>query len=194
MSAAFPHPAAGAVNHVLRSAPLAMERLRRHAGRTAEFHVGPLRFALTVQTTGEVTPALAAAPRDLTVRISPFLVPRLALGEEAAYRDIAMEGDMELAQEISYLARNLDWDVEEDLSRVVGDIAAHRLVATGRAFSRWSRDAALRAAQGAAEYWTEESPMIASRVKVEGFVREVGELRDAVERLEKRIERLEKMP
>jgi ubiquinone biosynthesis protein UbiJ len=43
---------------------------------------------------------------------------------------------------------------------------------------------------GAAEYWTEESPLIASRVKVEDFVREVGELRDAVERLEKRIERL----
>jgi ubiquinone biosynthesis accessory factor UbiJ len=191
VSALFPHPAAAAVNHVLRSAPLAMERLRRHAGRTAEFHVGPLVFALTVQTTGEVLAAVPGAARDLTVRISPFLLPRLAAGEEAAFRDIAMQGDMELAQDISYLARNLSWDVEEDLSRVVGDIAAHRIVGTGRAVSEWGRDAALRAAQGAAEYWTEESPLIASRVKVEGFVRGVSELRDAVERLEKRIERLE---
>jgi ubiquinone biosynthesis protein UbiJ len=47
----------------------------------------------------------------------------------------------------------------------------------------------MRASQGAAEYWTEESPLIASRVKVESFVREVSELRDAVERLEKRLER-----
>jgi len=187
VSALFPHPAAGAVNHVLRSAPLAIERLRRHAGRTAHFHIGPFDFALTVQTTGEVTPAVPGASRDLEVRLSPFLLPRLAAGEDAAFGEIEMKGDMEFAQEVSYLARNLTWDVEEDLSKVVGDIAAHRLIATGKAITHWGRDAALRGAQGAAEYWTEESPLIASRVKVEGFVREVGELRDALDRLEKRI-------
>lgn len=191
VSALFPHPAAAAVNHVLRSAPLAMERLARHAGRTAEFRFGPLAFALTVQTTGEVTPAVRGAARDLHVRVSPFLMPRLAAGEEAAFRDIEMQGDMEFAQEISYLARNLSWDVEEDLSRVVGDIAAHRIAGAGRAVAHWGRDAALRTAQGAAEYWTEESPLIASRVKVQGFVREVEALREALDRLEKRIERIE---
>jgi ubiquinone biosynthesis protein UbiJ len=190
----FPNPAVRAVNHVLRSAPLAMERLRPHAGRTVEFRVGPMTVALTIQTTGEVLGAVPGAARDLTVRISPFLLPRLAAGEEAAFRDLEMLGDMELAQEVSYLARNLSWDVEEDLSKVVGDIAAHRIVGAGRAVSQWGRDATLRAAQGAAEYWTEESPLIASRVKVDGFVREVSELRDALERLEKRIERLGQAP
>ena len=190
MSSPFPHPATRMVNHVLRSAPLAMERLRRHAGRTAAFHVGPITLAFTVQTTGEVTSALPQASRDLTVRISPFLLPRLAAREEAAFREIEMQGDMELAHEISYLARHLSWDVEEDLSRVVGDVAAHRIASGARGLRDWGREAALRTAQGAAEYWTEESPLIASRVKVEDFVREVAELRDAVERLGKRVERL----
>jgi len=190
MSSILPHPATNALNHVLKSAPLALERLRKHAGRTAAFHVGPLTLAFTVQTTGEVASAVAGAARDLDVRISPFLLPRLALREEAAWREVEMQGDMELAQEISYLARNLDWDVEEDLSKVVGDIAAHRMVGTAREVVEWGREASLRLAQGAAEYWTEEAPLIASRVKVESFVREVAELRDAVERLEKRIERL----
>jgi ubiquinone biosynthesis protein UbiJ len=188
VSALFPHPATRALNHVLRSAPVAMERLRKHAGRTAAFHVGPLTLAFTVQTTGEVTTALPGATRDLTVRMSPFLLPRLAAREEAALREIEMQGDMEFAQEVSFLARHLTWDVEEDLSKVVGDIAAHRLAEGARAFTRWGRDAALRTGQGAAEYWTEESPLIASRVKVEGFVRDVAELRDAVERLEKRLD------
>lgn len=187
MSSLFPHPAAGALNHVLRSAPLAMERLRRHAGRTAAFHLGPVTLAFTVQTTGEVTAALAGASRDLDVRISPFLLPRLAAGEEAAFREIEMQGDMEFAQEVSFLVRNLTWDVEEDLSKAVGDIAAHRIVSGVRGFGRWGREAALRAGQGAAEYWTEESPLVASRVKVEGFIRDVAELRDAIDRLEKRI-------
>ncbi len=190
MSSILPHPATGALNHVLKSAPLALERLRKHAGRTAAFHVGPLTLAFTVQTTGEVAAAVPGAARDLDVRISPFLLPRLALREEAAWREVEMQGDMELAQEISYLARNLDWDVEEDLSKVVGDIAARRMVGAARGAVDWGREASLRLAQGAAEYWTEEAPVIASRVKVESFVREVAELRDAVERLEKRIERL----
>jgi ubiquinone biosynthesis protein UbiJ len=167
-----------------------MERLSRHAGRTASFSVGPVTLAFTVQTTGEVAAALPGASRDLEVRISPFLLPRLAAHEEAAFREIEMQGDMELAQEVSFLARNLTWDVEEDLSRVVGGLAAHRIVSTARGVSRWGRDAGLRTAQSAAEYWTEESPLVATRVKIDTFVDGVAELRDAVERLEKRIEKL----
>jgi ubiquinone biosynthesis protein UbiJ len=178
------------VNHVLRSAPLALERLRKHAGRTVVFRVGPIDTALTIQTTGQVEDAVEGAPKDLDVRISPFLLPRLVVGEEAAFREIEMSGDMELAQEISFLAKNLDWDFEEDLSKAVGDIAAHRIAGGARAFRDWSRDAVLRMSQGAAEYWTEESPLIASRVKVEDFVGEVSRLRDGIERLEKRLERL----
>ena len=190
MSALFPHPAARALNHVLRSAPLAMERLARHAGRTAAFHVGPVSLVFTVQTTGEVAAAVEGAARDLEVRISPFLLPRLAAHEEAAFREIEMQGDMELAQEVSFLARNLTWDAEEDLSRMVGDIAAHRIVSAARAFRDWSADTGVRLAQGAAEYWTEESQLVATRVKVGTFVDGVAELRDAVERLEKRIGKL----
>ena len=190
MMGLFTRPATRAVNHVLRSAPVAMERLQRHAGRTAVFQLGPVTLGFTVQTTGQVAAALPGAARDLEVRISPFLLPRIVANEEAAFREIEMKGDMELAQEVSYLAANVTWDFEEDLSRAVGDIAAHRIVSFARQIGRWGRDAPLRLAQGAAEYWTEESPVIATRVKVDTFVEGVAELRDAVERLAKRVEKL----
>jgi ubiquinone biosynthesis protein UbiJ len=186
----LPHPATAALNHVLRSAPVALERLRRHAGRTVAVHVGPATFAFTIQTTGEVTAALPAASRDLDVRISPFLLPRLAANDDAAYRDIEMRGDAALADEVAFLARNLTWDAEEDLARAIGDIPAHRMATAARTLRDWGRDAALRMAQGASEYWTEERPLIASRVKVESFVRDVEELRVAIERLEERVGRL----
>ena len=80
MSPLLPRPATRALNHVLRSAPLALERLQRHAGRTVAFHVGPATLAFTIQTTGEVTSALPGASRDLEVRVSPF-------------RDLEMQGD-----------------------------------------------------------------------------------------------------
>jgi ubiquinone biosynthesis protein UbiJ len=190
MSRVFPHPGERAVNHVLRTAPRAMDRLRPHAGRTVAFHVGPLAMALTVQTTGEVVAAGEGAAPDLEVRISPFLVPRLAAGEEAAFEAIEMQGDAALAADVAFLARHLRWDYEEDLAKVVGDIAAHRIAASARGLGRWSREATLRMAQGAAEYWTEESPLIASRARVESFAHDVAELTAALDRLEQRIERL----
>lgn len=192
MRSVLPHPAVAALNHVLRSAPLARERLAKFAGRTVAVHVGPMTPAFTIQTTGEVTAALREAPRDLDVRISPFVMPRLLARDDSAWRDVEMTGDPALAEEVAFLARNLTWDAEEDLSRLVGDIAAHRIASTARALDGWARDAALRTAQGAAEYWTEESPLIASRVKVEGFVRDVADVRDAVDRLEGRLQALER--
>jgi ubiquinone biosynthesis protein UbiJ len=185
-----PRPVTAALNHILRATPVAMERLRPYAGRTAAFHVGPLTFAWTVQTPGEVTAAIPETARDLEVRVSPFLLPRLAIHDETAYREVEMKGDAEFAQEVSFLARYLKWDAEEDLSKVVGDIAARRAVGGAQASASWAADAAKRTAASAAEYWTEEQPLIASRVKVETYVRDVSELRDAVERLEKRIDHL----
>jgi len=183
---------AAAINRLTGPAPLSRERLGRFAGRTALFRVGPVAVSLTVQTTGEVLPAAEAAAPDLEVRISPFLLPRLAAHDEAAYRDVETSGDVEFAGEVAYLAKHLRWDVEEDLSKVVGDAAANRAVATARAAAAWGKDASERLAAGAAEYFTEEDPLIASRVKVEDFIAGVSELRDAVERLDKRIEILEK--
>jgi len=183
--------AAQAINRLTAPVPLARERLARHAGKTAAFRVGPLAATLTVQTTGEVLPALEGAARDLEVRLSPFLVPRLAAHDESAYNEVETTGDVEFAGEVAYLARHLRWDVEEDLSRVIGDGAAHGVVAAARDAAAWGKDATGRLAAGAAEYWTEEDPLIASRVKVEDFLAGVAELRDAVERLDKRIARLE---
>ncbi|APV49340.1 hypothetical protein BWI17_06390 [Betaproteobacteria bacterium GR16-43] len=185
-----PRPVTAMLNHFLRSTPVAMERLQAYAGRTAAFHVGPMTFAWTVQTTGEVTAAPPQVARDLEIHVSPFLLPRLAMHEEAALNEVRMTGDAEFAQEVSFLARHLRWDAEEDLSKVVGDVAAHRAGEAMSAATRWAAQAAKRTTEGAAEYWTEESPLIASRVKVEDFNRGVSELRDAVERLEKRIDLL----
>ena len=185
-----PRPATRAINHVLRATPLALERVRRHAGRTVAFHVGPATFAFTAQTTGEVEPAVRGATHEVEVRLSPFLLARLAAGDKAAFDAIEIDGDADLAGDVAFLMRNLEWDAEEDLSRVVGDIAAHRIAEGARALRAWTGEAALRLGQGAAEYWTEESPMIASRVKLEAFAREVAQLDRAIETLEARIAKL----
>lgn len=181
---------ARAINRVTGDAPLARERLSRFAGKTARFVLGPMPVSLTIQTTGEVLPAANDSRPDLEVRVPGYMLPGLLMRDEATLRRLAMEGDANLAQEIAQLATQLRWNWEEDLSRVVGDAPAHAAGEAARATTAWGKDAAFRLAASAAEYWTEESPVIASRVKVEDFAAAVSALRDDVARLEKRIDRL----
>ncbi len=147
-------------------------------------------LSLTVLESGEVAPAAADAAIAATVKLSPGLMLRLAARDENAWREISITGDTDFASAIHHVARNLRWDVEEDLSRVFGDIAAHRMAETGRAFQRWGGQAAENTARAFAEYWTEEQPLIAGARDLEEFGRAVDQLRDDAARLEKRFEHL----
>lgn len=185
-------PAAAALNHLLKSASWARERLRPFAGKIARFELVPFTTTFVILASGEVADAPATAVPDAGFRLTPGVALRTITGDTEAWQKVAATGDAALAREILYIAQNLRWDVEEDLSHVFGDIAAHRMVAGAASLMRWQRDTAAGFARSAAAYWTDERPLVAARRDVERFVREVDSLRDDVARLEKRIEQLAK--
>lgn len=137
---------------------------------------------------GDVALAAPDAVPAVTARLTPGLMLRLAARDDAAWQDVETAGDTDFAAAIHHVARNLRWDVEDDLSRVFGDIAAHRMAETGRAFNRWGAQAMENTGRAFAEYWTEEQPLIAGRRDLDEFNRAVDALRDDVARLEKRID------
>ena len=54
---------------------------------------------------------------------SPLAIAQSVMqGEKPAVR---IEGDVQLAAEVNWLVDHLRWDVEEDLSRLMGDAPAH---------------------------------------------------------------------
>lgn len=179
------------INHVLRANSWALERLRPHAGRVACFDNGPFSVMMEVTASGEIADAARDATPDVTVRATPGLTLRIVARDAAAWSEARVEGDAAFAAAIHHVISNLRWDVEEDLSRVVGDIAAHRIVTTGRKLDQWGRQSADNLARSFTEYWTEEQPLIAGKHEVEAFVRDVDVLRDDLARVEKRVERLE---
>ncbi len=165
-----------------------------HAGRVACIDNPPFSLWLAVTADGEVTDAAADAVADVTLRVTPGLMLRLMARDASAWNAVkveGVEGTAEFAAAINHVARNLRWDVEEDLSRVFGDVAAHRIAETGRKLSHWGRQGTDNIARSFAEYWTEERPLIAGRADVEQFNRDVDALRDDVARLEKRVEKRE---
>jgi ubiquinone biosynthesis protein UbiJ len=195
--ATFPNPAAllapqlvGTLNHLLRGQPWLRDRLLPFAGRTAELEVFPAKLMLSVDADGQFLPAGDETGPDVVVRIPVSAVLLLAAGGERARSQIQMSGDPAFAAVLGGVLRELRWDVEEDLSRVVGDIAAHRMVETGRALLDWQRRVAHNLSATLAELLTEEKPVLAQRLELEDWVREVDLVREAVERLEKRIARL----
>ena len=180
-----------ALNHLLEEQPWAAERLRSFSGQAVEFRCPPFPdLRLRITDNGLLDRAPAETASALVVKLTPGALPFLLARGEAARKRVEIEGSADLAGAVDYLFGHLSWDLEEDLSRVFGDIVAHRLASGGKALAAWQRDAALRLAESLAEYWTEEQPLLARPADVETFCRGVDALRDDVARIEKRIERL----
>jgi ubiquinone biosynthesis protein UbiJ len=184
-------PAAALINHLLRGAPWARERLAPFAGKTARISVFPTLLTLTALDSGEVVVAHSDAVPCVEISLSPSLLPRLLLKDEAAYREVAVSGDTAFASEIAYIMKNLSWDAGEDLSHVFGDVVAHRITRSAAAFAGWPGQAALSVAQMLSEYWTEEQPVLAKGHHVQRFIAEVDVLRDDAERMGKRLQLLQ---
>ncbi len=179
-----------ALNHLLEGHRWARDKLARHVGRCAEITVAPLTLRFVVEGDGRVVAAPEDATPEAVVSLPPAALLRHLATGEADTADLATDGDAAFALDIATVLRGLRWDAEEDLSRMVGDIAAHRLASVGKALLSWQARAALSLGQSLAEYWTEEAPLLARPADLAAFSREVDEMRDAVERAEKRLERL----
>ncbi len=181
----------GTINRTLRSTEWALQRLRAHAGKVARVECLPFTATVRVDPNGELESPREAATPDVVVRMTPGAALRLLARDEAAWNEIGIEGDSHFATALNQVWQQLDWGFEEDLSHLVGDIAAHRIVTT----ATQARETAMHAVQSGLrnllEYWTEERPVVALRHHVETYTRQVDALRDDVARLEKRIEALQ---
>jgi ubiquinone biosynthesis protein UbiJ len=179
-----------AFNRLLRANSWSLAKLRPHAGKTLALECPPLRLRVTIAENGELVSAKTDAASDTTIQMTLPVLVRAAARDAHAWNEAVVSGDVELAATVDYLRRHIVWDYEEGLSRIFGDIAAHRMAAGLRALDGWGRAAAVDVGRAFAEYAAYEAPIVASREAVEAFVDDVDEIRHAVERLEKRIARL----
>jgi ubiquinone biosynthesis protein UbiJ len=150
----------------------------------------PFDVAFLIASDGLLSAPDPDAQPDVTLSLPP-LSPLLVLqGFDALMRSVRLTGTVDFAEALGFVVRNLRWDAEEDLSRIVGDIVAHRLVGGARQFAGWQKQAAENLGENLAEYFTEEQPLIVRREEVAAFSGAVSTLRDDLARLEKRLARL----
>lgn len=104
---------------------------------------------------------------------------------------VRIDGDTAIAQRFSAALAGLDIDWEEQLSRLVGDVAAHEIGRGVNAARREGRRLGNSTRETLSEYLTEEARLLPHRYEIENFLTDVDVLRDDVDRLAARIALLE---
>ncbi len=125
---------------------------------------------------------------DTVLRGTPAALARLAGGSLAA-GEVEIRGDVALARQFESVMRGNEFDWEGLLAERTGDLAAYRIgraVAAARGQGREGLDALQRNLQLGLLDWG----VVATAEEVEQFIDETDRLRDGVERLHARIERL----
>jgi ubiquinone biosynthesis protein UbiJ len=180
------------VNHLLAQEVWAKNKLQTHSGKIACIDLQAISLRLKVGADGILTEADIAALADVTIRLKLSDLPLIAQNRERAFSYVKVEGDADFANTISHLSQNLRWEAEEDLSKLFGDVAAVRMVSTAKSLMQSAQQAHQTIQENLAEYFLEENPMLVRPVAVQAFGAEVSKCRDDVERLIKRIEKLER--
>lgn len=155
----------------------------------------PLLLCLAVRDGHVHVHTDADPPPDAVIAGSPIAMGQLATGAGAdLVRDgsVSIRGDAEIAQRFQALLAAAVPDLEEELSRLTGDIAAHQVGRGLRAFADFGRQFFGQAAQRTGDWLRQPEGHVASRDEVLRFCADVDRLRDDAERLDARIERLER--
>ena len=185
-------PVIAVINHLLAQQPWASRPLALHAGKVACIDIDAFALLLRVTADGMVDAAPPAVAANVTIRLKLADLPLIAQNRARAFSYVKVEGDAEFANAISQLSKSLRWDAEHDLEAIVGQIAARRIVAGGKAGAQAFVLGQQKLLENLVEFLQEEQPLLVRPGLVDGFGMDVARLRDDVERTAKRMAKLEK--
>jgi ubiquinone biosynthesis protein UbiJ len=187
-----------ALNRYLALDPEGAGRLARLHGRVICIEIAGFgaRLYLVPGARGIQAFGTYAGEPDCVLRGPPLALVRIGLTQRKEDQlfsgEVQVTGDTHLAQEFGRLIASIEVDWEEQLSRLIGDPAAHQIGSAARATRRWGSRSTDTLAQDLKEYLQEEGRLLPTRYEVQAFLDDVDTLRDDVERLAARVERIAK--
>jgi ubiquinone biosynthesis accessory factor UbiJ len=180
------------LQHITSQNQWSKTHLQPFAGKVVRFDFVLAKADLLILEDGSLAPVGETAAPNATIHIAPSLALRMMAKDDAAKIQIKIDGDTHLATEVSKILQLMRWDVEEDLSHVVGDIAASKVGKISQKTFHEAKKQSVNLAEMLAEYWQEERPILAKKRHVEQFNADVDALRSDMARFEKRLEKLAK--
>jgi ubiquinone biosynthesis accessory factor UbiJ len=130
------------------------------------------------------------SPADAVVSGSaPALMQMFRAGTPNAQTrtSVQIRGDAEIANLYRDLFAAARPDLEEELSRWVGDMPARHLSLLAKSVRTWARRARRAAAENIAEYLQEEGRDLVTKTEMAEFLRGVDGVRESLDRIEARL-------
>ena len=173
------------LNHVLAQNDWMSSRLKKFHDKTILIKISELSMFLKVNKQGllEHIGQVKDPDASISMPIKSFINQII----QKKNKGITIKGDIDLAKKVSEILQKTKWDVEEDLSKIVGDAAANRLGIMGGKFLNESKKVTISIAEAFKEYWEEEKPLIAKKTRVHQFLAEIDNISEDVERIEAKI-------
>ena len=131
---------------------------------------------------------------DTTLSGTPLALARLSLEKNALpvlfSGDVTITGDTRLGHQFKKILASLNIDWEEQLSRITGDLFARQIGNGVKDLSSWLKRSKQSFDLDIGEYLQEESHILPTRPEVDRWVGNVDGLRNAIDRLQARVNRL----
>jgi len=171
-------------NALLDREPWARQRLQGHAGKVIALRLDAREQLLGIDRRGHLFPAAAGAQANVQVGLSARHLPTLlGADSDARLQAVHIHGEAALAHTLAELARQLRWDLEDDLARWLGDIPARRLLAVGRQGLGLLQRAVSNLGQNFAEYAVHEADHLPRRADYQRWHADVHELDQRAQQL-----------
>ncbi len=185
-----------AFNRYLALDPEAFTRLANMEGKIIAIEIKGLNESLYLFPGDDGIMVLSDfdGDADTTLSGTPLALAKLSLSEDAAVvlfsGDVTITGDTRLGHQFKKILAQVNIDWEEQLSRVVGDITAHQIGNALRGFGQWFDRSKHAMELDVGEYLQEESRLLPAKAEIDRFIHQVDELRESVDRLQARVQKL----
>ena len=183
-----------ALDRLLAMDPEVAGRFENLAGRPLAIEVRGLDLTLFLIPRGDrlqVVDRIDTEPAA-TLRASPLELAT-QMGRDEWLQSMELRGDVGYARQFHGIFRALEFDWEEHISRIVGDVAARKIGNLARGSLSWGSQVVASLSRATADYLQEESRDLPAPTEIERFLAEVDRLRADSDRLAARIERLERL-
>ena len=186
-----------AINRYLQAdPPLAKASLKLMSDKVVgvSFTTPQLEFFLLIKADTIQVCAEHQGQTDTWIRGSLFDLLRFGLAVDDNQQTVHLEivGDVQLGQRLQQLFVEIEFDWEELLTPLMGDIATHQLSEGLRAAGSFVDHCIESLSFSSGEFLQEELKITPTQREIDYFIDNVEKLRDTVARLDARIQRMEK--
>lgn len=176
------------INHLLSQNDWMQSKLEVHKDKIILIEISGLKTIFRVEGNGQLQ--LLDKSNEFNCIIKLTINDLMSQLIEKKNGKILIEGDLELANEVSQVLKKIEWDIEEDLAKYIGDIPAIRATNMLKKIRQSSKKNLINLTGALVDYWQEENQILTKKRDVENFNKDTDRLVENTDRLEARLNSL----